>query len=130
MPASLRDLLRRFDSIGGAGAQGVAVEDRLGKADLAHPEIGDRGTERRLADADADHQAEGEEAVDQALAELGLLGELLVEMQRLGVHRQGAEQHIVHLGDGAADRVLEDLPLFKLLEVQACHALSPCRVDE
>ena len=101
--------------------QRVAVKDRLRKPDIAHPEIGDRRPERRFADADADDQTEGEQAVDEALAELGLLGEFFVEMQRLRVHRQRAEQHIVHFGDGAADRVFEDLTLFKLLEIQPGH---------
>jgi hypothetical protein len=50
-------------------------------------------------------------------------------MQRLRVHRQRAEEHIVHFSDGAADRVFKDLTLFKLLEVQSGHRPSPslCR---
>src|SRR5437868_6528638 len=105
--------------------QRVAVEDRLRKPNVAHPQIGDRRTERRFADADADDQTEREQAVDQALAELGLFSEFFVEVQGLRVHRQCAEEHIVHFGNGPADRVFEDLTLFKLLEVQSGHRSSP-----
>ena len=69
------------------------------------PKIGDRGAERRLADTDADDQAQSERGcLPRRWPRFGRLGEFLVEMKRLRVHRQGAEQHVVHFGDGAADQ--------------------------
>ena len=59
------------------------------------------------------------------MAELRALGELLVEMKRLRIHRQGAEQHIVHFGNGAAHGVLEHLTFFELLEKQSGHWTFP-----
>ena len=101
MPASLRDrLIRLARTI--VRARTVSPEYRLGKPHLAHPQIGDRGAECRVADADADHEAQSKRAVYQTLPEFGPFGEFGIEMQRLRVHRQGAEQHVVHLGDGAA----------------------------
>src|SRR6516165_1022929 len=104
--------------------QRVTVKNWLGKPDFAHPQIGDGGSERRFADAHTDHQSERKDAVYQTLAKLRPLCELLVEMKRLRVHRQGAEQHIVHLANGAAHRVIEDLAFFKFLEIQSSHRLA------
>ena len=64
---------------------------------------------------------EREQRIDDALAEFGGLRELLVQMQRLRVQRERAEQHVVHLGDGAAERVLEGLAFVEVLEIQAGH---------
>src|SRR5262249_22095870 len=94
------------------------------KSNIGHPQIGDRGPEGCFANTDADYQSESEQAVHQTLAELGLFGELLVEMKRLRVHRQRAEQNVVHLADGAACRMVEDLAFLKFLEVQPGHRTS------
>ena len=91
----------------GLGAQRVAVEHRVGEFHVGHAEIADGRAERGVADGDADHQAEREELVDQRLAPLGLGRELGIEMQRLRIVGQAGEQHVVHLGDGPRDRVLE-----------------------
>jgi hypothetical protein len=45
-------------------------------------------------------------------------------MKRLRVHRQGAEEHVVHLGHGTADRMLEDLAFREGLEIQPGHDTS------
>jgi hypothetical protein len=58
-------------------------------------------------DADADHEAEGEAGVDQRLAELGLGGRLMVEVQRLRIVGKGSDQDVVGFGDGPRDRVLD-----------------------
>src|SRR5262249_28465142 len=41
-------------------AQRFAVKYRFGKANVAHPQVGDRSPEGRFTDAHADHQTEGE----------------------------------------------------------------------
>ena len=97
------------------------MEHRLGKAHLGHAEVGDGRAQGGVVDGDADHQAEREQAVDDALAELGLAGELVVQMQRLDVQGQRAEQHVVHLGHGARPGVFEGLAYVEFLEIQACH---------
>src|SRR5215470_17075358 len=85
-----------------ANAQRVAVKHRYRESDICHSEIGDGSPEGCFTDTDADYQAESKYAVHQALTELGLLGELLVKMKRLWVHRQRAEQDVVHLAHRAA----------------------------
>src|SRR5436190_1379426 len=71
--------------------QRVAVEYGFREFDLGHSEIADGGTERGVIHAHADHDAERVEAVEQPLAELGFLGEMRIEMQRLRIHGQQAE---------------------------------------
>ena len=46
---------------------------------------------------------------------------LRAQVERLRVHSESTEQHIVHLANGAAHRVLEDLAFLKLLEIQPRH---------
>src|SRR6266513_4845513 len=48
-----------------------------------------------------------------------------LEMQRLRVHRQCREQHIVHLGDSARHRMLEHLSFGELLEIETRHPSPP-----
>ena len=124
MPASGRDLLSRRLSTVVCTLQRVAVEHRLGEAHVGHAEIGDGGAERRVVHRDADHQAEREQAVDDALAELGLGGELLVEVQGLHVHGQRAEQHVVHFSDRARPGMVEHPADGEFLEIKPRH-LSP-----
>src|SRR5579875_2478245 len=45
-------------------------------------------------------------------------------MERLRVHRQRAEQHVVHFGDRAAQRMVASLPFGKFLKIQPGHRLS------
>src|SRR5436190_13858351 len=104
--------------------QGIAVEHRLGKFDLGHTQIANGGAERGVIHAHADHDAERVEAVEQPLAELGLPGELGIEMQRLRIHGQQAEQGVVHLGHGAGEFMVELLADHKLLEIKPCHLAS------
>src|SRR5256714_10973278 len=103
----------------------VAVKHRLREAHIAHAEIGDGRAQCRVADRHADDETQGEDAVDERPAEFGRAREFSVEMQRLRVHRQCREQHIVHLGDSARHRMLEHLPLGELLEIEACHPSPP-----
>ena len=63
--------------------------------------------------------------IDSALTEFSGPGEFLIEMQRLRVQRECAEQHVVHLGDGPAERMVERLTLVEILEIKAGHAASP-----
>src|SRR5882672_11051507 len=57
VPARLAAPLRPHDR---ARTQRIAVKHRLGEPDIAHPQICDRGPERRFADAHADNQPERE----------------------------------------------------------------------
>src|SRR5581483_6535208 len=60
-------------------------------------------------------------AVHDALTELGLGGKLLVEMQRLHVHRERAEQHVVHLRDRSCPGMVERTADRQFLEIEPCH---------
>ena len=90
------------------GAQRVADKDRVREARIGHAKIRDRSAERGVADRHADHQAEREDAVDDALAEFGVLRKFGVEVQRLGIMRERAEDQVVGLRDRARDRMLEN----------------------
>ena len=100
------------------------MEHRLRKLHLVHPEIGDRRPQCRVADAHPDHQPQREQRVDNPLPELRGLRKLLIQMQRLRVQRQRAEQHVVHLGDCAPQRMFEGLPFMKVLEIKPGHETS------
>src|SRR5262249_48929733 len=104
-------------------AQGIAMKYRFRKPHIGHAKIGDGGPKSRFTNTDADHQSESEQAIHQTLTELGLLGELLVEMKRLRIHRQRGEQHIVQFADGTTHRMFKDLAFFKFLEIQPGHRL-------
>ena len=69
--------------------------------------------------------AERENGVDQRLAEFGLAGELMIEVQRLWIVGQRREHEVVHLGDGTGQRMFEHLSDFKLFEIQSCHVVLP-----
>jgi hypothetical protein len=47
-------------------------------------------------------------------------------MERLRVERHVGEQHVVHLGDGAREAVLDDLAGREVLEINPA-AFVPCR---
>ena len=81
-----------------------------------------------VVDGDADHEAEGEQAVDQRLAKLRLgLAEVPVDVQRLRVVGEGAEHHVVHLGDGARQGVVEFHAHFEFFVIETRHCcLSFC----
>jgi hypothetical protein len=49
----------------------------------------------------------------------------MVDMDRCWIVRQRREQHIVHVGDGTADFMFENLPNLELVEVKSSHCLFP-----
>src|SRR6516162_8349535 len=57
-PGILTRLAAPLGSHHRACAQRVAVKDRFRESDIAQPQIGDSGPERRFSDADANHQTE------------------------------------------------------------------------
>lgn len=66
----------------------------------------------------ADHQAQREKRVHQRFAEFGFFGGIvMVEVEGCGVHRHGGEEDIVRFSHRATDRMVEDVPLFKFLEI-------------
>src|SRR5688572_28315741 len=100
----------------GLGVQRVAGKERVREPDVGPAEIRDR----LLADighAHADHERDGERAAHHAAPELAVARVLLVEMQRVRVHREKREGDIVILGDGAPGAVLVDVADAELLVV-------------
>jgi hypothetical protein len=74
-----------------------------------------------IVDAHPDHDAERIEAVEQPLAELSVFGKMRINMQRLRIHGQQAEQRIVHLGYGPGELVVKFPSDLELLEIQSRH---------
>src|SRR5271155_6000023 len=91
------------------------------EARVGHAQVGDGGAEGGISDRYTDHQAEREDAVDDALAELGALGEFGVEMERLWVVCECAKDQVVSFRDRARDWVLEHLAGFEFLEIKSGH---------
>src|SRR5436190_15804568 len=104
------------------GVDRVAVE---GGAEMHHLLVLQVG-ERVLADvahAHADGEREHERAVHEAAAVLALAGEVLVEVQRVGVHGEEREPGVVEVADGAPRPVLDHLAHAEVFEV-APHGAS------
>src|SRR5208282_5875881 len=108
----------------GFGIDRIADEYRLGKLDFLKTEIADRGPQGQIAYRQTYYQAERENAVDQPLAELCLLGELGVEMERLQVHGQRGEQQIIGLGYGPSRLMLHHQTHGEFLKILARHKIS------
>lgn len=70
---------------------------------------------------DTHDEAEGEDPVDDTSPKLRARGEVFVEVQRLRVHGQRVEQHVVHLGHGAPQAVPHTLPDPQIVEIQTSH---------
>src|SRR6516164_5421629 len=96
---------------------GVTLEQRVGKFDIGHAEIGDGGADRHVRYLDADHEAEREQRVHQRLSPVGFgLAEMTVDVQRLRIERHVGEQHVVHLRHGARVSMLVCLADVEILE--------------
>ena len=67
IPALGLDLLSR-SSMTSVSTDGIAVEERLREAHLVPAQIGDRGSQRGVADRDPDHEPEREGTVDDSLS--------------------------------------------------------------
>ena len=114
--ARLEDLALRVDR--------VALEDRVRQLDLVPAEV------RDAVDGEIDHRLSGHErereaGVDEWAFELGVTRVFRVEVDRVGVHREAREPHVVGLRDRPAQRVLVDVADDEVLE----HATRPAWFD-
>ena len=100
----------------GLDEQGVAVEDRRGVLELLGGEVGDR-LARDVGDAHPQRQRVDERPHDHVAALLGLRGVDVVDVQRVVVHGDEAEEVVVGLGHRLGGPVLVDGPDLELLEV-------------
>jgi hypothetical protein len=102
------------------------------KTHIGHAEIGNRCPDRGVVHRDADHQPEREDRIHQRLAPFRLsLAEMPIDMQRLRVQRQAGEKHVVHLGDGAAERMAKELRELEILKVESGHfRAAPCALQD
>src|SRR5205085_8984567 len=100
----------------------VTVKNGLWKPYFVKAEIGDERAERRVADRYSHGQAEGEATVDEDLAELTRFCRFCIQVHRLRVMRQRADQKIVGLGDGAGNRMRYAVPHLPFVEIAPCHA--------
>ena len=91
------------------GVDCVALEDWPVVSDPLVLQIGD-GLSGRVSHAHPDHEADHQGAHDQYPAMLMLLHIVLVDVQRIRVHREEGELMIVRLGDRLAWPVLETRP--------------------
>jgi sulfur carrier protein ThiS len=98
----------------------VAAEHGGGEGDLLEPEVRNGRAVGGLEHRHADEQREGEHAVHEGLAELGLFRRVLVvEVQPRRVQRERRHEHVVRLGDGARQRVRDDVADAQVLEPAA-----------
>src|SRR5262249_14603085 len=87
-------------------------------AELLGLEVGDR-LAAHVGDAHPERERVDERSDDDVAALLGLLCIHVVEVQRVMVHRDQAEEMVVGLGDRLRRPVLVDGPHLELLEVAA-----------
>src|SRR5262245_29397610 len=66
--------------------QSISVEHGMGVLDGFVAQVRHQGSFRQFRDGQAHGQAEGKDTVDNAAAKLGFAGELLVQVERLGIH--------------------------------------------
>ena len=104
---------------------GVAVEHRVRMDHLLIPQVSQDRALCQLGHGQPDHQAQGEDPIDDPLAEEGPGGIVFVQMQRLRVHGQCAEQHVVCLGHRAPLAVPDALPYFEIFVIQSGHLSAP-----
>jgi hypothetical protein len=102
----------------GLAEQGVAVEHRGGVLELLGGQVGDR-LPADVRHAHPERQRVDERPDDDVAALLRPRRVHVVDVQRMVVHRQQAEEVIVALGDGLRRPVLVDGPDLELLEVAA-----------
>ena len=100
----------------GLAEQRVAVEHRRGVLELLGGEVRDR-LAAHVRDAHPERQRVDQRPDDDVAALLGLGGVHVVDVQRVVVHRDQAEQVVVGLGDGLGRPVLVDGADLELLQV-------------
>ena len=113
-----------------ARAYRVAVEHGIGVLDVVVREVSDDGPIGGVGNRQPYGQRERVEPVDEALAELGLGGELAVEMQRLLVHRHVTEILIVAFAYRPSFVVCDGLALLEFLVVAPGHGRTLARRDQ
>src|ERR1700730_4064634 len=78
---------------------------------------------------DADHQPERKQRVHQGLSPFRFLfAEMTVDMQRLRIERHIREQHVVHLSDGAGERMLIEAAHDEIFEINASPLVTHNRL--
>ena len=102
----------------GLAEQRVAVEHGRGVLELLGRQVGDR-LAADVGDRHAERERVDERAHDDVAPLLGLRRVHVVEVQRVVVHRDQAEQVVVGLGHGLGGPVLVDGADLELLEVAA-----------
>ena len=100
----------------GLAEQRVAVEHRRRVLELFGGEVGDR-LAADVADGHAERERVDERAHDDVAALLGGARVDVVDVQRVVVHREQAEEVVVGLGHGLGGPVLVDVAHLELLEV-------------
>src|ERR1700730_10065312 len=82
-----------------------------------------------MIDHDADHQPERKQRVHQGLSPFRFVfAEMTVDMQRLRIERHIREQHVVHLSDGAGERMLIEAAHDEIFEIKASPLVTHNRL--
>src|ERR1700733_4771651 len=100
----------------GFGVDGVAMKNGKEMADVG---VFERlnGAPANVGLAHPDHKADHDWTLYQPLAMLCPRCKMLVDMHRMLVHAQQAEESVVELSDGAAGPVPECLARFQIFEI-------------
>ncbi len=95
--------------------------------DLIIPKIGNDGPLGQFSHGQANDQAKREDPIYQPLTKLRFGGKILVDVQRLGIHRQRGEEHVIHFSDGAT-AVFEFHPYFKFVKIFSGPFKTPLNI--
>ena len=111
------------------GVEGIAGKKRVGMADLFVAEIGDDGSGGQVVHGNAHDKPQGEQSIHEWTLEFGVGGEIRIDMQRLVVHGEAAEEDIIHFREGATEFMVDDFADDEIFVIFSTHGALPFTRD-
>ena len=105
------------------GIQGIAGKYRIREGDVVPAQV--KTVLAHVGNTEPGNNSQGEPAVNQALAEFGLLTVFVVKMNLIGVTGQQSEPGIIRLGHRPPQATAIDIPDFKVFVASS----FPARFD-
>ena len=101
--------------------EGITGEEGMCMSDFFVAEVGDDGSGREVIDRDADNEAHGEEAIHEGAFEFCFGGEIGIDVERLVIHGETAEENVIHFGQSAPEFVLDDFTDDEIFVIFSAH---------